>query len=251
MTKLPAVMLYPNDWEGDEIAFCSLAAQGLWLRMMFLMHRSTRYGYLSLPNGSPIPPTVIATKCGTTVEAYEALLVELDSVGKLGRTSDGVIFSRRLVRDEQRRAADRKRKKEARGGNAGHPPTCPPDVRTDVRSLSGGITSSYSITSKEQDGITPDMIARSVLTETGLAGRDVAMVLDEVCRSQVKLYETPGALRDALIDSWRQYDSAKPSLAYTKGAAKFFGDGDWRNKAGWPWKEGKQPVATTRRYVNE
>lgn len=103
----------------------------------------------------------------------------------------------------------------------------------------------------KEPSITPEMITRSVLTELGLSGRDLAVVLDEVCRSQVKLYETPGALRDALIDSWRQYDVAKPSLSYTKGAAKFFGDGDWRNKTGWPWKEGKQPLATTRRYVNE
>jgi hypothetical protein len=79
----------------------------------------------------------------------------------------------------------------------------------------------------------------------------LAVVLDEVCRSQVKVYESPGALRDALIESWRQYDLAKPSLSYTKGAAKFFGDGDWRNKAGWPWKSGHEPKDTGQRvYAN-
>lgn len=90
--------------------------------------------------------------------------------------------------------------------------------------------------------ISPDMIARGVLTELGLSGRELVTVLEEVCRSQVKLYDSPGALRDSMVESWRQYDSAKPSLAYTKGAAKFFGDGDWRSASGWPWKEGKQPA---------
>jgi hypothetical protein len=90
--------------------------------------------------------------------------------------------------------------------------------------------------------ISPDMIARGVMTELGLGGRELVNVLEEVCRSQVKLYDSPGALRDSMVESWRQYDSAKPSLAYTKGAAKFFGDGDWRSASGWPWKEGKQPA---------
>lgn len=107
---------------------------------------------------------------------------------------------------------------------------------------------------KEGNGdtvITPEMITRGVLTELGLSGRELAVVLDEVCRSQVKLYPSPGDLRDALIDSWRQYDSAKPSLSYTKGPTKFFGDGDWKAKTGWPWKDGKQPVDAARRvYVN-
>jgi len=103
---------------------------------------------------------------------------------------------------------------------------------------------------KRADVITPEMITRGVLSELGLSGRDLAVVLDEVCRSQVKLYESPGALRDALIESWRQYDAARPSLAYTTGAAKFFGDGVWRNKDGWPWKDGKQPVAAKRVYAN-
>jgi hypothetical protein len=94
---------------------------------------------------------------------------------------------------------------------------------------------------KGTEVITPEMITRGVLSETGLAGRDLAVVLEEVCRSHVKLYESPGALRDALIESWRQYDVSRPSLAYTTGAAKFYGEGAWKNKAGWPWKPGAQP----------
>lgn len=103
---------------------------------------------------------------------------------------------------------------------------------------------------KRADVITPEMITRGVLSELGLSGRDLAIVLDEVCSSQMKLYKSPGALRDALIESWRQYDAARPSLAYTTGAAKFFGDGVWRNKEGWPWKDGKQPVTAKRVYAN-
>lgn len=248
--KLPAVMLYPGDWEGDEIAFCSLAAQGLWLRMMFIMHRSTRYGYLSLPNGSAIPPRVVAAKCGTTEQEYLTLLVELDSVGKVGRTNDGTIFSRRMVRDESKRAGDRNRKEKERNKKRDVTPHVTPNVTRHVTGLSGGSSVSSSITELQEGAITPEMVTRSVLTELGLSGRDLAVVLDEVCRSHIKLYETPGALRDALMAAWRDYDTSKPQMTqYTKGPAKFFGDGDWKNKAGWPWKDGKQPAAG-RVYVN-
>ena len=47
-------------------------------------------------------------------------------------------------------------------------------------------------------------------------------------------------LRDALIAAHRQYSDAMPRLSYTKGTARFFGDGDWRNAAVWPWKPGAQ-----------
>ena len=40
MAKLPYIQLYPGDWLRDSVAGCSLAAQGLWLRMMFVMHDS-------------------------------------------------------------------------------------------------------------------------------------------------------------------------------------------------------------------
>jgi uncharacterized protein YdaU (DUF1376 family) len=103
------------------------------------------------------------------------------------------------------------------------------------------VTGTVTTTEKQEQAITPEMVTRSVLTELGLSGRDLAIVLDEVCRSQMKLYETPGALRDAMIAAWREYDVAKPRLGYTKGAAKFFGDGDWRNKEGWPWRPGESP----------
>lgn len=101
--KLPAIQFYPGDWLRDHVAGCSLAAQGLWLRMMILMHDSERYGYLVM-NGSPIPPESIARRCGCdSLAHYETLLTELDSARVPERTKDGLIHSRRMVRDEKKR----------------------------------------------------------------------------------------------------------------------------------------------------
>ena len=102
----------------------------------------------------------------------------------------------------------------------------------------------------KESAIDPEMVTRGVLSELCLSGRDLAVAMDEVCRAEMKQGRDPADLRDALIASWKDYTIAKPSLNYPKGAVKFFGEGDWRDKAGWPWKDGKQPVPAKRVYAN-
>lgn len=105
MAKLPAIQFYPGDWLRDSVAGCSLAAQGLWLRMMFLMHDSDRYGYLC-HNGVPIPPETIAKRCSCdSLEQYTTLVTELLHAGVPSKTSTGIIYSRRMVEDAKKRSA--------------------------------------------------------------------------------------------------------------------------------------------------
>lgn len=113
MGKLPAILLYDGDWLKDAVSGCSLAAQGLWLRMMFIGHNSERYGYLAV-NGLPIPPESIARRCGCTLEQYLTLLAELDAAKVPSRTPDGIIFSRRMVRDAADRVAAAQRQERCR-----------------------------------------------------------------------------------------------------------------------------------------
>jgi hypothetical protein len=99
MAKLPGFMFYPGDWLRDSISGCSLAAQGLWLRMMIIAHDSDRYGYLTT-NGVAIPPGSIAQRCGCTLEQYTTLIDELTIAGVVSRSADGsAIYSRRMARD--------------------------------------------------------------------------------------------------------------------------------------------------------
>ena len=103
MSKLPALQFYPGDWLKDDISGCSLAAQGLWLRLMFVMHESDRYGYLS-KDGIAIPTESIARRCGCSLKEFNALLDELERNGVPSRTSDGILFCRRMVRDAEKRS---------------------------------------------------------------------------------------------------------------------------------------------------
>lgn len=79
--------------------------------MMYIAHDSARYGYLQ-QNGKPIPPDSIARRCGCTLDEYLVLLRELDDAAVPSRTPKGIIFSRRMVRDEKERqqSAERVRK---------------------------------------------------------------------------------------------------------------------------------------------
>lgn len=94
----------------------------MWLRMMFLGHDSDRYGYLQ-QNGKAIPPESIARRCGCTPEQYLTLLLELDEAGVPSRTPEGIIYSRRMVKDAKLReqTAERVRKYNKRNkvSNAG------------------------------------------------------------------------------------------------------------------------------------
>ena len=108
MKKLPWLQFYTGDWESDAVAGCSLAAQGLWLRMMCIAHKSERYGYL-VQNGSSIPPESIARRCGCTLEQYDSLLSELLRAGVPSTSADGTLYSRRMVKDASTRTKTKER----------------------------------------------------------------------------------------------------------------------------------------------
>lgn len=86
----------------------------------------------------------------------------------------------------------------------------------------------------------PSMVVSAVMDDLHLSGRDLRVVLEEVCNREIKAGTSPYELRAALVTSRQEYEAAKPQLRYDVGAARFFGE-CWRNKAGWPWNEGESP----------
>lgn len=101
--KLPWLKFYPKDWRANvRLRCCSLAARGLWIEILGLMHESEPYGSL-LPAGSSPSAATIAMLIGRPESEVAPAIAELASAGVFSRTSSGVIISRRMVRDEQRR----------------------------------------------------------------------------------------------------------------------------------------------------
>lgn len=111
----PWMKFYPQDWRADEkLRICSLAARGLWIEMLAIMHRSERYGQLLI--GGLVPTEAqLAVQVGTSPDQVPPLLAELEQADVFSRTGSGVIFSRRMTRDQKR--ADIARKNGKKGGN--------------------------------------------------------------------------------------------------------------------------------------
>lgn len=93
-------MFYPADWRKDpELRVCSIAARGLWIDMMALMHEGDPYGHLVV-NGASLSVEQLARLVGEPVKLVSKLLAELASRNVFSRNDTGVIFSRRMVADE-------------------------------------------------------------------------------------------------------------------------------------------------------
>lgn len=102
--KRPAFQFYPGDWMKDPaVRSCSLAARGLWFDMICLMLESPRRGYLEHASGQPVTCDQLARMTGAEAGQVDLLLAELEDAAVFSRTPQGVIFSRRIIRDEKLR----------------------------------------------------------------------------------------------------------------------------------------------------
>lgn len=103
--KRPSLQFYVGDWMKDPaLRAVSFAARGLWMDLLCLMFESPERGCLKHANGRPVTPEQLARMTGGTIDEVRALLQELDDCGVYSVRDDGVIFSRRMVRDEELRA---------------------------------------------------------------------------------------------------------------------------------------------------
>lgn len=99
--KRPAFQFYPADWRKDPaLSACSLAARGLWIEFMCIAHESDEYGYLAI-NSKPMTTPQLARMVGESPASVVKLLGELEGAGVFSRDERGVIFSRRMVKDER------------------------------------------------------------------------------------------------------------------------------------------------------
>jgi hypothetical protein len=114
--KRPSLQFYPGDWLKDPaVRSVSLAARGLWIDMLCLMHECADRGHLRSASGSAITEIQLARMVGASPTEIRRVLSELESAGVFSRTEDATIYSRRMVRDT--RLMDIRRQCGALGGN--------------------------------------------------------------------------------------------------------------------------------------
>jgi hypothetical protein len=142
MAANPWLKFYPRDWRGDQaLRLVSLAARGLWIEMLCVMHEAAPYGHL-LVGGSAVDEAALARVVGASVEEVRALLVELRAAGVLRTTRSGVVFSKRMTADHKRSVAGKKAKEEALASRppSRRPPTQKPEARAEVEGPIGPAT---------------------------------------------------------------------------------------------------------------
>ena len=173
MSKLPAIQFYVGDWLRDPISGCSLGAQGLWLRMMILMHDAERYGRLEV-GGKPMTKKQICRSCGVEARDYRRFFDELMSLSVPSVDESGVIFCRRMVRDAERREYDKVRKREQRRGNGGEydrqSGDCPEVVPPYVPSLSHRASTSTSTSTSTSPSSIEYPSLETVKAKAGMIG---------------------------------------------------------------------------------
>lgn len=120
--KLPFLKFFASDWRSDpKLRACGLAARGLWIEMIGLMHEANPRGYLRI-NGHPPNEVELARQVGAVPREVRAALAELRKNDVLSVTADGILYSRRMLRDARRGIANGKngQKGAAARWNRGH-----------------------------------------------------------------------------------------------------------------------------------
>lgn len=108
MSEMPWSKFFWSDWDSDEaLQQCSLAAQGLWMRMLCICAKGDPIGFLAIA-GNPLDVRGVAKSAGIELTEAETLMDELAKWGVFSRDRNGRIYSRRMVREAKRSAEGRK-----------------------------------------------------------------------------------------------------------------------------------------------
>jgi hypothetical protein len=238
MAKLPALQFYPGDWKKDlGVQSLSLHNRGLWFEMLLLMHDSEQRGKLVL-NGRAMTHSAIAQAIGLDNQIFQEGLTLLLEFGVASIEPDtGIIYCRRMVKDEKTRIAHTEAGK--RGGNpilVNQKPT--PRVN---QTFNQKPTPSFSSSDTEinSDGpIDPSMAVSGLIQLTGIHTREARIVLDRLACQAEKEGLDLKVWVEMMAKTWHMFESSRAKLEYAWGAEKFFGEGHYKNSDGWPWKNG-------------
>lgn len=115
--KLPALQFYTGDWLKDpSVQALDHEHKGVWMDLLCMMHESTDRGRLVLPTGQPFPDAGIARFLGLEQAKWKQIRSNLLAYGVASQDEAGVLYNRRMVRDEAIREA--RRRSGAIGGRA-------------------------------------------------------------------------------------------------------------------------------------
>src|SRR3990167_4535342 len=114
MSKLPSWQFYPGDWRKDPgVQALSYEERGIWFEILLLMHESEERGKLLL-NGQPMSIDRLARLLGLDKDKINSAINTLLELGVMSTyLKTGILYNRRMVRDEEIR------RKKSKAGHIG------------------------------------------------------------------------------------------------------------------------------------
>lgn len=97
--QMPYIKFYGRDWLGDHLLrIVPPEVRGVWIDLLAAMSMAEPYGHLAV-NGRPMEDAHAARLVGIPLADYLAALGQIEGNGIASRTPEGVLYSRRLVRE--------------------------------------------------------------------------------------------------------------------------------------------------------
>jgi hypothetical protein len=135
---MPYVKWHGRDWLGDQLVrLVPLDVRGVWIDLLCAMMQSDPYGHLAV-NGKPMTDDQAARVVGVDIDTYKGCLKQIEDAGISSRTEDGLLYSRRLVREYEifMRASNAGK---SGGGNPALKSKKNPEARSQKPEAKGGI----------------------------------------------------------------------------------------------------------------
>ena len=96
------------------------------------------------------------------------------------------------------------------------------------------------------------MSSRAVLEDLGMSGQELSRNLSQVAKHEIGRGKSAESLREEMVTAWRDYAKLidDGSIDRPYGAANFFGQGVWRDRARWILKSNQASSPRRIRTVN-
>lgn len=225
--KLPFMQFFPDAWLSDlALRSVTPAARGVWMDMLCLMWGSPRRGHLCHRSGLPLTLEQLARTTGCSTAEAASIVEELITCGVCSRSGDGVLFSRRMVRDEERRETNRTNGKK--GGNpslvaqSDNRPDNPPVNRRDNRTANPPVKPRSQ--KSEVRSQSPDPEENTPPPPTG-GGSTTSPRRERVVFDPLGIEFPPEMLQEGFPEAWRRW------VDYRQGFTPKLKPASWRAQA--------------------
>ena len=140
MNRAPAFQFYTGDWRKDPcVQALDHSHKGVWIDLLCVMWDSVEPGRVVLPNGTPMPDDAIARNLGIPEAEWKQTRSTLLAYGVASEDEAGVLYNRRMVRDEETRL-----KKVEAGRKGGLARKSPSKTQANGGSSSSSSSSSFT-----------------------------------------------------------------------------------------------------------